>query len=51
LALGVIEINKIKKYLTIIAEGIASLRKLGIPCKASFDKPVQVFLQEGDILT
>lgn len=38
-------------YQTITAEGIASLRKLGILCRASFENPVLVFEQEEENLT
>ena len=38
-------------YQTIRAEGIASLRKEGMPCNASLENPVQVFEHEGENLT
>jgi hypothetical protein len=40
-----------KIYQTITAEGIASLIKLTISWKASFEKPVQVFEHEEENLT
>lgn len=38
-------------YQIITAEGIASLRKLGILCRVSFDNPVIVLKQEEENLT
>lgn len=38
-------------YQTIAADGTASLMKLDMSCKASLEKPIQVFLQAGDSLT
>ena len=35
-------------YQTIPAEGMASLRKSGMLCRASFDNPVLVFKQEDE---
>jgi hypothetical protein len=35
----------------MIAEGTASFTKLKISCKASFEKPVQVFAQVGEYFT
>ena len=35
-------------YQTITAEGMASLRKEGMLCNASFEKPVQVLKHEGE---
>lgn len=40
--------QEIGPYQTIIAEGKATSRKVGILCNASFEKPVQVFVQEGE---
>lgn len=38
-------------YQTMTAEGIASLRKVGMFCKASLENPVQVFAQVEENLT
>lgn len=47
------EANKLRSqmYQTITAEGIASLRKVRMFCKASFENPVHVFEHEGENLT